>query len=73
MRGEYKQLWSANGAERADDDGRDALPRLRRDTVVAARRQLASLRDDGTIGDDAFHRVEKELDRAELYAEGSGR
>jgi CPA1 family monovalent cation:H+ antiporter len=73
LRGEYKQLWSANGAERADDDGRDALPRLRRDTVVAARRQLASLRDDGTIGDDAFHRVEKELDRAELYAEGSGR
>lgn len=30
---------------------------------------LVALRRDGTIGDDAFHRVEEELDRAELYAE----
>jgi hypothetical protein len=27
------------------------------------------LRADGTIGDDAFHKVEEELDRAELSAE----
>jgi CPA1 family monovalent cation:H+ antiporter len=34
----------------------------------AERRRLAELRADGTIGDDAFHRVEEELDRAELSA-----
>jgi len=29
-----------------------------------------ALRAEGTIGDDAFHRVEEELDRAELSADG---
>jgi hypothetical protein len=32
-------------------------------------RRLSALRADATIGDDAFHRVEEELDRAELSAE----
>ena len=31
--------------------------------------RLSELRADGTIGDDAFHRVEEELDRAELGAQ----
>jgi CPA1 family monovalent cation:H+ antiporter len=35
----------------------------------AERRRLLELRADGTIGDDAFHRVEEELDRAELNAQ----
>jgi CPA1 family monovalent cation:H+ antiporter len=35
----------------------------------AERRRLSELRADGTIGDDAFHRVEEELDRAELNAQ----
>jgi monovalent cation/hydrogen antiporter len=43
------------------------------DTVRAAaaaeRRRLSALRADGTIGDDAFHRIEEELDWAELNAE----
>ncbi len=34
----------------------------------AERRRLLELRADGTIGDDAFHLVEEELDRAELNA-----
>jgi monovalent cation/hydrogen antiporter len=34
----------------------------------AERRRLLELRTDGTIGDDAFHQVEEELDRAELNA-----
>lgn len=34
----------------------------------AERRRLLELRADGTIGDDAFHRIEEELDRAELSA-----
>jgi monovalent cation/hydrogen antiporter len=32
----------------------------------AARKRLFSLRDDGTISDAAFQRVEEELDLAEL-------
>jgi CPA1 family monovalent cation:H+ antiporter len=35
----------------------------------AERRRLLELRSDGTIGDDAFHLVEEELDRAELNAQ----
>jgi CPA1 family monovalent cation:H+ antiporter len=35
----------------------------------AAERRLLSLRADGTIGDHAFHKIEEELDRAELSAE----
>jgi CPA1 family monovalent cation:H+ antiporter len=35
---------------------------------VAERDKLIALRDKGTIGDDAFHRVEEELDWAELGA-----
>jgi CPA1 family monovalent cation:H+ antiporter len=34
----------------------------------AERRRLLELRTEGTIGDDAFHQVEEELDRAELNA-----
>jgi monovalent cation/hydrogen antiporter len=40
-----------------------------RAAMEAERRRLSDLRADGTIGDDAFHRVEEELDRAELSAE----
>ncbi len=40
-----------------------------RAAVEAERRRLFALRADGTIGDDAFHKVEEELDRAELSAE----
>jgi CPA1 family monovalent cation:H+ antiporter len=35
----------------------------------AERRRLSELRADGTIGDDAFHQIEEELDRAELNAQ----
>jgi monovalent cation/hydrogen antiporter len=40
-----------------------------RAAMAAERRRLSTLRADGTIGDDAFHKVEEELDRAELSAE----
>jgi CPA1 family monovalent cation:H+ antiporter len=35
----------------------------------AERRRLIELRAQGVIGDDAFHRVEEELDWADLHAE----
>ena len=40
-----------------------------RAALEAERRRLSALRADGTIGDDAFHKVEEELDRAELSAD----
>jgi monovalent cation/hydrogen antiporter len=56
---------SGNGASA----GVDVL----RAAIAAERRRLFALRADGTIGDDAFHRVEEELDWAELNAEMTGR
>jgi CPA1 family monovalent cation:H+ antiporter len=49
----------------AGDDGRHPTRRA----LEAERRALAALRDSGVIGDDAFHRVEEELDWAELNAD----
>ncbi|QIG95320.1 MULTISPECIES: cation:proton antiporter [unclassified Bradyrhizobium] len=42
---------------------------LRRRAIAAARQALLNLRHTEAIGDDAFHLVEEELDRAELSAE----
>jgi CPA1 family monovalent cation:H+ antiporter len=50
-------------------DGNGAVGELLRSAVAAQRRRLVELRDQGTIGDDAFHRVEEDLDWAELNAE----
>jgi monovalent cation/hydrogen antiporter len=43
---------------------------LRRRAIAAARRALLTLRESEDIGDDAFHQLEEELDRAELGAHG---
>jgi monovalent cation/hydrogen antiporter len=43
---------------------------LRRRAIGAARRALLKLRQSEDIGDDAFHELEEELDRAELGAHG---
>jgi CPA1 family monovalent cation:H+ antiporter len=42
--------------------------RLRLRAVEAARRALLAMRASGEIGDDAFHRLEEEIDRLELSA-----
>jgi NhaP-type Na+/H+ or K+/H+ antiporter len=64
-------------AERAvADPTHDDPPRytdLLRRTQGAERRTLVDLRARGVIGDDAFHRVEEELDWAELNTEGMSR
>jgi Na+/H+ antiporter len=44
--------------------------RLRRRAIDAARRSILTLRRSEEIGDDAFHQLEEELDRAELSAQG---
>jgi monovalent cation/hydrogen antiporter len=43
---------------------------LRRRAIAAARRAILQLREGEDIGDDAFHMLEEELDRAELGARG---
>jgi monovalent cation/hydrogen antiporter len=58
-----------------DPDGRitaNELPAdpLRRRAIQAARHAILALRQAETIGDDAFHQLEEELDRAELGANG---
>jgi CPA1 family monovalent cation:H+ antiporter len=52
------------------EDGPPAGQLMRR-AIAAERRRLVELRAEGTIGDDAFHKVEEELDWAELNAEAS--
>ena len=50
----------------ADTDGRGADAAVVRAASEAQRRRLVALRDEGTIGDAAFQRIEEELDWAEL-------
>jgi CPA1 family monovalent cation:H+ antiporter len=59
----------------AEDGPMEVPPELANDAAVirtatvAERRRLTALRDDGTIGDAAFQRVEQELDLEELDLE----
>jgi CPA1 family monovalent cation:H+ antiporter len=58
-----------DGARDAQDgDGRTVSPQrdLRRRILEAGRQRLWELREDATIGDDAYHRLEAELDLTEL-------
>ena len=52
--------------EEAMGPAEPAHDEVHRRAVDAARRALISMRDLGEIGDDAFHRLEEALDRAEL-------
>jgi CPA1 family monovalent cation:H+ antiporter len=53
----------------APTDGWGAFNQIQRRAHQAERRVLSDLRARGIIGDDAFHRVEEELDWAEVNAE----
>ena len=69
LRFELAELLAKGGVEGAESP---ALPPLRRQAIAAARDRLKRMRFDDTIGDDAYHRLELVLDRAELYAETGG-
>lgn len=58
------------GREASDPTGMGAL---RRRMLAAERACIAALRRDERIGDDAFHRIEEELDWAEAEGGGPGR
>lgn len=71
LRLEYRTLLS-----HADDNPDDGVPSgelpadpQRRRAIGAARRSIINLRRSEVIGDDAFHMLEEELDRAELSAQ----
>ncbi len=57
---------AATMATAACTDGVEADAAVLRAATEAQRLRLVALRDDGTIGDAAFQRVEEELDWAEL-------
>jgi Na+/H+ antiporter len=69
LRREYRAVLSE--AERNRDGfipGERPADPVRRRAVAAARKAINNLRDTGAIGDNAFHRVEQELDWYELSA-----
>jgi Na+/H+ antiporter len=69
VRSEYEaRLRRINSGQppREDEIGSD-LGSVQQRAILAERRALSDLRSRGEIGDDAFHRVEEELDWAEVH------
>lgn len=67
VRAEYEAM-RAIARDRANPQADTEHDRLRIDAICAQRELLAQLRRRGDISDDAFHRLEEELDWAELHA-----
>jgi len=65
IRQEYRDMLEQTGRAAQLDTDHNAL---RRTALAAARKTAFELRKRGTIGDDAFHRLEEELDWLELGA-----
>jgi Na+/H+ antiporter len=57
------------GPDDPEADGWRELGGVQRRAQAEERRALSELRADGVIGDDAFHRVEEELDWSEVNAQ----
>ncbi|WGD53431.1 cation:proton antiporter [Bradyrhizobium sp. CB1650] len=72
LRLEYRAILmqAENDPDRGIADGRLPADPLRLRAIEAARKSIFDLRATEVIGDDAFHRIEEELDRAELSAGG---
>ena len=67
VRAEYEAM-RAIARDRANPQADTEHDRLRIDAICVQRELLAKLRRRGDISDDAFHRLEEELDWAELHA-----
>jgi monovalent cation/hydrogen antiporter len=66
---EYEaRLASATAEAQTDTNTGSELALIQSRAIAAERRTLDQLRSRGDIGDDAFHRLEEELDWAEVYA-----
>src|SRR5262249_60858494 len=59
-------------ATRDEPQGATEHDRLRLQAITAQRLTLHRLREEGAIGDEAFHHLEEELDWAELCAAPAG-
>ena len=70
VRQEYSRHLKSARDGRADRAfARSADAKIRRQALAAARSAVLGLRDQDEIGDDAFHRIEEELDRLEMALE----
>jgi Na+/H+ antiporter len=69
VRREYEaRLATATAEAQAGTNTGSELALIQSRAIAAERRALDELRNRGFIGDDAFHRLEEELDWAEVYA-----
>jgi monovalent cation/hydrogen antiporter len=72
----YQELRARLAYERSDADGGDATrsehSELLRGALQAARQAVLAMRASGEIGDDAFHRMEEELDWLEMAGGSTG-
>jgi monovalent cation/hydrogen antiporter len=74
LRREYEaRLGNEAGAGQAGERMTPELAIIQSRTIAEERRALSVMRTRGDIGDDAFHRIEEELDWAEVYAERASR
>jgi CPA1 family monovalent cation:H+ antiporter len=72
VRGEYEARRIVAGNVEGAQDGTEH-DGLRLKAIQRQRDVLEKLRAEGTIGDQAYHRLEEELDWAELAASPAGR
>jgi Na+/H+ antiporter len=72
LRLEYRAMLMRSASDPDGGVATGELPAdpLRRRAIGAARQAILKLRQSEEIGDDAFHQIEEELDRAELSAQG---
>jgi hypothetical protein len=69
LRYEYEALLQrASDGARGEVQGELPADPLRRRAIAAARQTAFAMRRHGEIGDDTYHRLEEELDFAELSA-----
>lgn len=68
LRLEYEPMLAVADGDPRTASGELPADPLRRRAIGAARQAIFNMRQSGEIGDDAFHRLEEELDWAELSA-----
>jgi CPA1 family monovalent cation:H+ antiporter len=67
VKAEYEAM-KAVAKDRSDPQADTEHDKLRIDAICAQRELLGTLRRRGEISDDVFHRLQEELDWAELHA-----
>ncbi len=72
VRQEFAAHLSSSGATAERVDGAGTHGEIHRRALDAARRAVLEMRDRDDIGDDAFHRLEEELDWVEMGVRTTG-